>query len=83
LNRGIAEKIAGTAHRPSEPFRSTSGRERRPHNLPLYLDDHQREWLREAAWESKTSASGLLRAMIRACESDPVVRRAIEAHLER
>jgi hypothetical protein len=39
--------------------------------------------LREAAWESKTSASGLLRAMIRACESDPVVRRAMEAHLER
>jgi hypothetical protein len=25
----------------------------------------------------------LLRAMIRACETDPVVRRAIEAHLER
>jgi hypothetical protein len=83
VTRGIAEKIAGSAGRPVEPFRSTSGRERRPHNLPLYLDHHQREWLREAAWESKTSASGLLRAMIRACESDPGVRRAIEAHLER
>jgi hypothetical protein len=83
MTRGIAEKIAGTVDRPSEPFRSTSGRERRPHNLPLYLDHHQREWLREAAWESRTSASGLLRAMIRACETDPVVRQAIEAHLER
>ena len=83
MTRGIAEKIALTAVRPGESFRSTSGRERRPHNLPLYLDDHQREWLREAAWESRTSASGLLRAMIRACESDPEVRQAIEAHLER
>ncbi len=83
MTRGIAEKIAESAVRPGESFRSTSGRERRPHNLPLYLDHHQREWLREAAWESRTSASGLLRAMIRACESDPVVRQAIEAHLER
>jgi hypothetical protein len=83
MTRRIAEKIAGTGDRPSAPFRNTSGRERRPHNLPLYLDHHQREWLREAAWESKTSASGLLRAMIRACETDPVVRRAIEDHLER
>ncbi|MDQ1361216.1 MAG: hypothetical protein QOJ44_1593 [Acidimicrobiaceae bacterium] len=83
MTRGIAEKIAGTATRPTEPFRSTNGRERRPHNLPLYLDDHQREWLREAAWESRTSASALLRAMIRACETDPSVRRTIEANLER
>jgi hypothetical protein len=83
MTRGIAEKIAGTAVRPGESFRSTSGRERRPHNLPLYLDHHQREWLREAAWESRTSASGLLRTMIRACECDPRVRQAIEAHLER
>ncbi len=83
MKRGIAEKIAGTAYRSGEPFRGTSGRERRPHNLPLYLDDHQREWLREAAWESRTSASALLRAMIRACETDPAIRRAIEANLER
>ena len=83
MTRGIAEKTAGSGERPSEPFRSTNGRQRRPHNLPLYLDHHQREWLREAAWESRTSASALLRAMIRACERDPVVRQAIEAHLER
>jgi hypothetical protein len=83
MTRGIAEKIAGTAGRPTEPFRSTNGRERRPHNLPLYLDHHQREWLREAAWESRTSASALLRAMISACERDPSVRRAMEANLER
>ena len=84
MTGGIAEKIAGTAaYRSAEQFRGTSGRERRPHNLPLYLDDHQREWLREAAWESRTSASALLRAMIRACETDPAVREAIEANLER
>ncbi len=83
MTRRIAEKIAGVGGRPIEPFRNTSGRERRPHNLPLYLDHHQREWLREAAWEARTSASGLLRAMISACEADPEVRQAIEAYLER
>ncbi len=87
MTRGIAEKIAGSADRSAdrsaEPFRSIRGRDRRPHNLPLYLDHHQREWLREAAWESRTSASALLRAMIRACETDPAVRQAIEANLER
>lgn len=83
MTQGIAAKIAGTADRSAGPFRGTTGRERRPHNLPLYLDHHQREWLREAAWQSRTSASALLRAMIRACEADPALRRAIEGHLER
>lgn len=49
---------------PAEPFKKSDGRVSFPHRMSLDLTDEQYEWLKEMAWQNRTTASGLLRTVL-------------------
>lgn len=46
------------------PSRKSSGRVSFPHRMSLDITDEQYEWLKEASWQNRVSASGFLRLII-------------------
>lgn len=61
---------AATAKTPA-PFRKPSGRASYPRRVTLDLDDARYDFLRQAAWEHRTSIAELLRSAIQLMTEDP------------
>jgi hypothetical protein len=65
------------ANTPLEPSKKSDGRVSFPHRMSLDLTPAQYEWLKEAAWQNRQSASGLLRLIIDQLMADPSQLNAI------